>query len=224
MKRRAAFLVLTFLALAGARPPMRYQPDPSSVFAAEIAFNRLAQQKGQWTAFRETAADDAVMFTPQRVLAKQWLKGRADPPAAVNWTPSTIYVSCDGNLAASTGNWKRPDGSVGYFTTIWQRGKKGEWKWIMDHGDTLAVARETPEFLTGKVATCKRGRGGEGPPPAGPLPGRKPGKGDMPPMPRDESLTWTADVATDGSRRVTVRMWNGTDYDTVIDDRVAAGA
>ncbi|WP_176591808.1 hypothetical protein [Sphingobium sp. EM0848] len=224
MKARPAFLVLTLLALMGARPPMRYQPDPSSVLAAEIAFNRLAQEKGQWTAFRETAAEEAVMFVPQRVLAKQWLKGRADPPAAVSWAPSTIYVSCDGNLAASTGGWKRPDGSVGYFTTIWQRDKKGVWKWIMDHGDTLAVAREAPEYLIGKVATCKRGHGGEAPRPAGPPPGGKPGKGNMPPAPKDDSLSWTADVATDGSRRVTVRMWNGADYETVIDDRVAAGA
>lgn len=213
MKRRRALLPLMFLALAGARPPMRYQPDPSSVFAAELAFNRLAQQKGQWTAFRETAAEEAVMFVPQRVLAKQWLKGRADPPAPVSWTPSAIYVSCDGNLAASTGNWKRADGSVGYFTTIWRRDKKGAWKWIMDHGDALATARPAPEFLTGKVATCKRrGPGGGDPPPA---------KGEMP---RDESLTWTAEMAPDGSRRVTVRMWNGSDYETVIDDRVAAGA
>ena len=223
MKARCAFLALTFLVLAGARPPMRHQPDPSSVFAAELAFNRLAQQKGQWTAFRETAADDAVMFVPQHVLAKQWLKGRADPPASVSWTPSSITVSCDGNLAASTGNWKQPDGSVGYFTTIWRRDKKGEWKWIMDHGDTLAVAREAPEFLTGKVAACKRSRGVEDSRPVGPPPGGKPGKGGMPSMPDDDSLTWSADVATDGSRRVTVRMWNGADYETVIDNKVAAG-
>lgn len=214
MKARAAFLALTFLTLAGARPPMRYQPDPSSVFAAELAFNRLAQQKGQWTAFRETAAEEAVMFVPQRVLAKQWLKGRADPPASVTWTPSTIAVSCDGDLAASTGNWKRPDGYVGYFTTIWRRDKKGAWKWILDHGDRLPAARETPEFLIGKVATCKRG---ERPAPSEQKPA-------MPPVPKDESLLWSADVATDGSRRVTVRLWNGTAYETVIDDRVAAGA
>lgn len=213
MKARIAFLALSVVALAGARPPMRYQPDPSSVFAAELAFNRLAQQKGQWTAFRETAAEEAVMFVPQRVLAKQWLKGRADPPASVTWTPSTIYVSCDGNRAASTGNWKRPDGSVGYFTTIWQRDKKGGWKWIMDHGDKLVTARETPDYLTGKVATCKRGG------PGGEMLSSPPGKGDMP---QDESLSWNADVATDGSRRVTVRMWNGTDYETVIDDKVTA--
>lgn len=212
---RAVLLAASLLGLIAARAPTRYQPDPSSVFAAEIAFNRLAQQKGQWTAFRETAADDAVMFVPQRVVAKQWLKGRAEPPKTVTWTPSVIHVSCDGNLAASTGNWKRPDGSVGYFTTIWRRDKNGAWKWILDHGDTLASAREAPDFLTGKVATCKRRDKGDGP--RSPAPGKK---GE--PLPADESLVWSADVATDGSRRVTIRTWNGTAYDMVIDDRVAA--
>lgn len=213
MKGRGALLALSLVMLVAAKPPMRYQPDPSSVIAAEIAFNRLAQQKGQWTAFRETAADDAVMFVPQRVVAKDWLKTQADPPASVSWSPSIVYVSCDGLLAASTGNWKRPDGSVGYFTTLWRRDKKGRWQWILDHGDRLATEREAPEFLTGKVATCKRGARPEGPPPA---------KGEAPPVPQDDSLIWSADVATDGSRRVTVRMWNGTGYDVVIDDKVGA--
>lgn len=207
MKARLAFISFALLALTGARPPMRYQPDPSSVFAAEIAFNRLAQQKGQWTAFRETAAEDAIMFVPERVQARQWLKAQKDPPASVSWTPSSIYVSCDGNLAASTGNWKRPDGSVGYFTTIWRRDKKGRWKWVLDHGDRLATPRETSEFLIGKVATCRRGEGAPAP-------------SDVPPP--DQSLTWSADMASDGGRRVVVRMWNGASYDVVIDDKVAA--
>jgi hypothetical protein len=47
-------------------------------------------------------------------------------------------------------------------------------------------------------------------------------KGGMPPPPKDESLIWNADVAADGSRRVTVRMWTGEAYESVIDDRVGA--
>ena len=34
--------------------------NPSAVVAAELRFARLAQEKGQWTAFRETAAEDAA--------------------------------------------------------------------------------------------------------------------------------------------------------------------
>lgn len=210
--RRAVLIAACLVGLVAARAPVRHQPDPSSVFAAEIAFNRLARDKGQWTAFRETAADDAVMFVPQRVLAKQWLKGRADPAEPVSWTPSTIYVSCDGNLAASTGNWQRPDGSVGYFTTIWRRDKRGAWEWVLDHGDTLAAPRPASEFLVGKVATCKRGKAPE-------VVGAK-ANAAVPPA--DESLLWNAEAAPDGSRHVMVRVWNGAGYDVVIDDRVAA--
>lgn len=217
MRARLALMVLAAAALVAAKPPLRFQPDPSSVIAAEIAFNRLAQEKGQWTAFAQTAADDAVMFVPQRVVAKEWLKKQANPAASVTWSPSIVYVSCDGNLAASTGNWTRPDGSVGYFTTIWRRDKKGRWQWIMDHGDTLATARATPEFLSGKVATCKRGPQGDAPPPPPPPSGKK---GDAPPPPPDESLLWRADAAPNGSRQVTVQMWTGAAYETVIDDRV----
>lgn len=215
MKAKPAILVgAALLTLVAARAPMRYQPDPSSVFAAEIAFNRLAQTKGQWTAFRDMAAEDAVMFVPQRVPARQWLKGRADPPQPVRWAPSAITVSCDGNLAVSTGNWQRPDGTVGYFTTIWRRDKHGAWQWILDHGDKLAQARPEPEFLTGKVAACKRRDRGAA---SAPAPEGKPAT-----QPADESLVWQADVATDGSRRITVRAWNGSSYDVVVDDRVAA--
>lgn len=225
MRARLALLALAPLTLASAalmaaRPPLRFQPDPSSVIAAEIAFARLAREKGQWTAFRETAAEDAVMFVPQKVLARDWLKGRADPPRPVGWTPSLVYVSCDGNLAASTGNWTGSDGSVGYFTTIWRRDKKGVWKWILDHGDTLSSPRAAPDFMTGKVATCKRAQRPEAPPLA--PSGGKPGKVDRPLPPPDESLLWSADIAPDGGRIVRVSMWNGTGYDKVIEDRVGA--
>lgn len=215
MKARLALLPVALAVLVAARPPLRFQPDPSSVIAAEIAFARMAREKGQWTAFRATAADDAVMFVPQKVLAKEWLKGRADPPAPVAWSPSIVYVSCDGNLAASTGNWTRPDGSAGYFTTLWRRDKKGAWRWILDHGDTLASPRAAPEFLTGKVATCKHDQRPDGPPPGG-----KPGKDGAAAPPPDDSLTWTAETGADGSRTVMVRMWNGSGYDAVIEDRV----
>ncbi|MDO7834535.1 hypothetical protein Q4610_05700 [Sphingobium sp. HBC34] len=212
MKARWTLLIAGAAALVAAKAPLRFQPDPSSVIAAEIAFNRLAQDKGQWTAFRATAAPDAVMFVPQRVLAQDWLKKRADPPASVRWSPAIVYVACGGDLAASTGNWTRPDGSVGYFTTIWRRDKKGGWQWILDHGDRLSAPRAVPEFLTGKVATCKGAPRPDGPPARGVAP------------PPDDSLVWTADVAADNSRHVTVKMWTGAAYETVIDDRVEAGS
>jgi hypothetical protein len=47
---------------------------------AEYAFARDAQRIGQWTAFRKYADRYAVMFTPQAVWARDFLKGKRTRP------------------------------------------------------------------------------------------------------------------------------------------------
>ncbi|MEO6041622.1 MAG: hypothetical protein ABIP41_06960 [Croceibacterium sp.] len=127
--------------------------EPGRVVAAELAFARLALEKGQWTAFAETSTVDAVMFVPQAVNAHDWLKGRANPPATVTWQPAQVWVSCDGSLAVTKGPWQRLSG-VGYFTTVWQRQRDGGYKWVMDQGDSLPQPLALPEMISGKVAEC----------------------------------------------------------------------
>ena len=205
--------------------------NPSAIIAAEIGFNRLAQDKGQWTAFRDTAAKQATMFVPEVVDAQTWLKGRADPTKSVKWQPHKAFMSCDGKTGVTTGAWQRPDGSTGYFTTVWfwvEKGKpdprlpansmgEGEWKWVLDHGDALTATRPTPEIIETKVASCK-GRAN--------APINAPDEGvQMKTMfSRDQSLNWEWQLRPDKSRTVTVRLWNGVDFDDVLTDRVAKPA
>jgi hypothetical protein len=231
-----AALVLTLLASACAAPGPRpraapQSANPSGVIAAEIAFNRLAQEKGQWTAFRQTAAKDAVMFTPKPVNVHEWLKGRADPPKSVVWQPHKALMSCDGKTGVTTGAAKWPDGSVGYFTTVWQwfdKGRQpqgappglmldGEWRWMVDHGDLLTAPRNAPEFIETKVASCK----GQ---PNAPLSAPPMGAQMKTGLSRDQSLNFTWVVLPDGSRTLEVGLWNGTGFDNVLTDRVAAPA
>lgn len=224
MKRLAVLLALSLAACAGGpRQPEGFQPriaNPSAIIAAEIAFNQLAQEKGQWTAFRETAAKDAVMFVPQPILAQEWLKGRADPPASVKWQTHKTFMSCDGKTGVNTGAWQRPNGTVGYFTTVWQFIQKnergdGEWKWVLDHGDGLTAPREPKEMIETKVASCK------GNAPAAlvaPAEGAKMKSG----FSRDQSLSYSWVVQPDGARTVEVKLWNGEASETMIIDRVAA--
>ena len=130
--------------------------DPSKVVAAELAFARAAQEKGQWTAFAEFATKDAVMFVPELVSAQDWLKKRPNPAQAVRWQPHQVWSSCDGSLAVTKGAWQRPDGSAGYFTTVWQRQekKKDGYRWVLDQGDALAEPLAAPEMIEGSVADC----------------------------------------------------------------------
>jgi hypothetical protein len=142
-------------------PGPRHEGDvrraaPSRVIAAELAFARAAQDKGQWTAFAEYATEDAVMFVPQPVNAQEWLRKRANPPQAVRWQPHQVWSSCDGSLAVTRGAWQRADGSVGYFTTVWQRQAKDKdgYRWVLDQGDALAEPLDVPDMIEAKVAEC----------------------------------------------------------------------
>jgi hypothetical protein len=191
--------------------------DPSAVVAAELAFARLAQEKGQWTAFAQTATDEAVMFVPQPVVARQWLRGQTNPPEAVKWQPHQVWSSCDGSMAVTRGAWQRPDGSVGYFTTVWERQRRGEYKWVMDQGDTLAQPLAAPEMIAGTAASCD----GQPAPPADMLAG--PQDQIRGGAARDATLRWQVVVKPDNSRRVIVRTWDGSAWKDAFDLQVAAG-
>jgi len=220
---RAIFLsivaaaVLCACVAAEARRPRGLRPtaNPSAVVATELAFAREAQGKGQWTAFAEYAADDAVMFVPQLVQAKDWLKKRANPAQAVTWQPYSIWMSCDGSLAVSKGAWQRPDGTSGYFTTVWRRQNNGKYKWTLDQGDSLAQPLAAPEMISGEVADCSKAS-----PPTIPVPAagvvQRVGWSD------DKTLQWIAEVQPNGSRWFKVHRWTGSGYEEVVRSEVAA--
>lgn len=192
-------------------------PNPSAIIAAELAFNRLAQEKSMQAAFRETAHKDAVMFVPQRVKAQEWLRSNS-PGTGVSWAPHAVYSSCDGSAGATTGSWTAPGGLHGYFTTVWLREKDGTFKWVLDHGVPLTGAkREVPEFIDARQAKC----------------GTRPaigveagGEGDdlAIGLSADQTLSWRSLVRKDGSRQISIRQWDGSAMQTVIDDKVAAPA
>ena len=187
-------------------------PQAMSAMDADRAFDLAAASKGQWTAFREFAAPDAVMFVPQAVNAQTFLKDRQDPPRPVRWQPQASYISCDGKVAINTGAWQRANGSVGYFTTVWRRDSDGSWKWIVDHGDTLAAARNVDAGPAEHRAACNVPHYTRGPDPEGLHSGEA----------VDHSLNWAWQVKADGSREVTAYMWNGSKWARVIGDEVAA--
>lgn len=208
MKRLAPLILLTLsipalaqsaLAQPAPAPPggegagraQRAYANPSALIAADIAFARLAREKGQWSAFREMADDAAEMFEPARVLAKTALKDRADPSVPVQWATRTAWISCDGSAGLTYGGWTGASGGSGEYVTVWQRQLKGKlpWKWLLDDGASLPRPLATADWAEGKVADCPARRGPDGGPGGGPddpgHKGKKPEKrkdGDLPPL------------------------------------------
>ena len=199
-----ALLALSASATAAPRPGLRPTANPGGVIAAEIGFAALAQEKGQWTAFRTIAAKGARMFAPQPVLVAEFLKNRKDPAVAVKWQPHSVWSSCDGSIAVTRGAWQRPP-ATGYFITVWQRQKDGGYKWVLDQGDDLALPLAEPDAIDGVVADC-------------PAPGQHPDAKARPPIgpqpltdslsakANDDTLAWATTVDAGGGRTFSLTL------------------
>ena len=208
-------MLLTYLMALAATAPTAVE--------AERAFNRDAQTKGQWTASRQYAHPDAVVFTPQATWARDFLKNKADPAVASKWSPNSSFVSCDGGLAVNTGPWRSADGrQSGFFTTVWEKNKDG-WRWISDGRHTVArpiAVRNVPLVRTG---SCK-GRA-PGPPLSAPPPTR-PGPGGAAPddfgrgHSGDRTLGWEWRVRANGVRQFRAYLWNGRRYTVALDQQI----
>ncbi|WP_299308518.1 hypothetical protein [uncultured Croceicoccus sp.] len=198
-----------------ALPPIA---EPGAVAATEIAFARAAREQGQWTAFRDYAADDAILFVPGRVGAREWLRDRPNPPRAADWRPRELWTSCDGSIAVTEGGWQRWDGTQGWFTTVWKRQRDGSYRYVMNHGDTTRGRVRTGEALDAHVAQCPDR---DWLPPIA-LNTVAPVEGDWFGGASDDgTLRWGGRVDPWGGRIVTVDVFDGEEFVRVLHQTVA---
>ncbi|WP_052071904.1 hypothetical protein [Sphingopyxis sp. MWB1] len=214
----AAALTLSLLSACAAAPrgDIYQRPlaaNPSAFVAAEIGFAQLAEQKGQWAAFRETAHPDALMFVPERVVARDWLRQQHEPAEPLRWQPHAVYYSCDGNVGVTSGAWQK-GGETGFFNSVWLRDDKGKLHWALRMGDRLDSPRIAPDFIATRKAACKPRRE------ALPPPGGNPAAAMVAGMAKDATLEWDVSADSRGKPRLIVRLWNGEAMENVIDDRV----
>jgi hypothetical protein len=190
---------------------------------AETAFARDAQRLGQWTAFRKYADRDAVMFDPQAIWARDFLKGRKNPPKAVRWWPVHSFTSCDGRTAVNTGPWVAPDGKThGFFTTVWQRSGR-RWRWVYDGGDKQAGPLPAPVRPQVHRATCGTKAPGApviAPPPLSASQARTTPDDNGRGQSADKTLGWDWKVDKNGGRKFRVYLWTGARYAQVLFNEV----
>ena len=136
------------------------QADPQNVVEAERAFASLAAQKGTKLAFLANMTDDAVVFIPARVNAKENWTARTASASLLSWAPNFADISSDGSLGYTTGNWEfRAKGkddtpsAFGEFITVWKLQPGGQYKWVVDIG----ISHDKPkEYLTKCLTPVKK--------------------------------------------------------------------
>jgi len=177
----------------GSGPRLKPVANPSEVVATELAFARAAREDGQWTAFRKFAADGALMFGRAGAFAAEpWLSKQKDPEQSVRWQPLAVWSSCDGTLAVSRVSFVDPgNGTTGVGHTVWQRGEKGEYRWVFDFG---WPTRDTPpqsDMIAAEVAECG---------PVNTAPDVSSGQRGS----ADGTLVWNFSFSAEGARNFTV--------------------
>jgi hypothetical protein len=200
--------MITLLLIAAAAAP--------TAVDAERAFAADAQRRGQWTAFRATATEDAVMFVPGPVNAQAFLKDKADPPQPLKWWPAKSFVSCDGNVAVNHGPWTNPNNGTGTFTTVWERRAEG-WRWVYDGGDAVKAARPKKPLVRKASCTGRPNRAMTLPPPptaAGQEVKERSGSSE------DGTLAWSWTVDVQNTRRFAAWLWNGRRFEQVLNQTV----
>ena len=209
-----------------------YAAQPSLVVAREIAFARAAREEGQWTAFKAFATDDAVLHGRNGpVAAKPVLDTLDDPETAVQWSPRTVMMSCDGKLAVSQGRFLDPEGFVGTFVTVWEREKnEDEYRWAYDVGGRDDPQPEREEIaaeeivvtaydnIQGLVADCPRSGSAPTPPALDPAGGAARGVQ----LSSDGTLRWVWEHRPDGTKYVRADYYTSGAWETVIDQTLAS--
>lgn len=131
---------------------------------AEYAFAKTSRETNTVNAFRTFLADDAVMFRQgDAVDGKKLWEERKPDSTLLNWWPVVADASRSGDLGYTTGPYqffnkrtdKTPAGN-GFYCTIWQKQKNGEWKIKVDLGVRLESIQTLPSELVLVDATGEK--------------------------------------------------------------------
>ena len=172
---------------------------------------RWAKQIGQWSAFRATAT--RAPSCSLRIRSTPGIGSRAGrtTSTAIKWQPAAAFISCDRQTAVTTGPWQYSK-STGFFATVWNR-QDGAWRWAVDFGGGLdQPLPPAPLKVPMRRASCRKADFSRLP---AHVPAVKSGSGSSP----DKSLQWGWQAEKDGSPHLTIYLWNGWEYELVIDKR-----
>lgn len=121
--------------------PERPQEAVRTIVNREHEFSGFAREHGRRAAFLEFCADDAVIFNPGPVNAKQLWTKRPEDNSLLVWQPDFAAVARACDIGYDTGPWEfkknkaaeNPD-VFGDFVSVWRKQKDGRWKVAVDYG------------------------------------------------------------------------------------------
>lgn len=145
-------------------------PALEPVLRAELAFARLADEKGIRTAFLTWLTEDASVFSPRMTSRKEQYGPEPGDPGHLVWYPEAMGLAAAGDLAWSFGPWtyavKKGGPALvnGHFLSVWRKQAGGGWKAVADIGvPHPAPERPVEPFAIWDVAPAVKTAPSKGP-------------------------------------------------------------
>lgn len=137
---------------APAEVPVDAAPD---VTTADREFAQTALDSGIRAAYDRFLADDAVVFRPLPVRAREWLATHEPATGRLEWAPALAEAACDSSLAVTLGTWSytAKDSKVadtGQYLTVWRLSEAGAWRIVLDQSLSLPAM----PAATGPARAC----------------------------------------------------------------------
>jgi ketosteroid isomerase-like protein len=111
-----------------------------TVVDAEQAFDKTVTRKGIKDGFLSVVDDEAIVFKPQAVNAKDFYTNIDKQPGILTWDPKLARISANGDLAFTAGpytyqNSKTDTDKVyGHYVSVWRANPDGKLKLLIDLG------------------------------------------------------------------------------------------
>jgi ketosteroid isomerase-like protein len=134
------------LPAAAAKKPAPAPPPltPAPVVAAERAFAADGVALGIKQSFLQHMADDAIVFQPDPVNAREAISAQSDRPGPkLEWWPVWAGIAASGDFGFTTGPYAVDGARRGHYVTIWKKQADGAWKWLYDGGPG-STSRDAP--------------------------------------------------------------------------------
>jgi hypothetical protein len=186
--------------------------EPGDIIAAEGNFSHLSAAKGMKVAILATAAPNAQILAPDVMRVTQYADSTTAQLAA-QWHTQQLWMSCDGSIAVTHGEWQHGPAKVwpasGWYATIWQRQKGGDYKWVLAESGALKAPLPESDMIAATVADCPvpRARGAAGKSePAAPDRAKGPAADYLSGHSDDATLEWATMQAADGNRAFVLRL------------------
>lgn len=114
----------------------------NQLIATEYSFAANAAEIGTRDSFLKFIADDGIIFRPSPVNGKAFLTNAPKRPGLLSWYPVHAEISRDGDMGFTTGpaEFRKDKDSAaiwyGNFCTVWQKQSNGEFKFVIDIGNS----------------------------------------------------------------------------------------